>query len=58
MGMYGEGMMQGMPMMGGAGMMVFGLLYVIGIVLFFFLLYRGVIALETMAENSEEWSNE
>lgn len=53
-GMHG-GMAEGGQMMWGApGMMIFGLLYVLGIVLFFWLMYRGVIALEEIAENTED----
>ena len=54
MWMHGEGMAQAMPMMGGAGMMVFGLLYFLGIIVFFWLMFRGVMALERIAENMEE----
>lgn len=55
MGMHGGGMAEGTHMMWGApGMMVFGLLYVLGIVFFFWLMYRGVVALEEIAENTEE----
>jgi hypothetical protein len=38
-------------------MMTFGLMYFIGIILFFWLMFRGVIALEEIAENTEDLSD-
>lgn len=55
MGMHGQGMMEGGHMMGGMpGMILFGLLYVLGIVLFLWLMFRGVKALETIADNTKD----
>ncbi len=57
-GMSGNSPM--MPMMGG-GMFVFGLLYILALILFFWLFYRLVRAVETMAEQrgsgDESYSN-
>jgi hypothetical protein len=56
--MHGEGMAEGTHMMwGGPMMMTFGLMYFIGIILFFWLMFRGVIALEEIAENTEDLSD-
>jgi hypothetical protein len=55
MWMHGKGMAEGGHMMGGSPMMIiFGLLYFAGIILFFWLMFRGVVALERIAENTEE----
>jgi hypothetical protein len=55
--MHGEGMAEGTHMMWGGPMMTFGLLYFIGVILFFWLMFRGVIALEEIAENTEDSSD-
>lgn len=58
MWMHGEGMAEGAHMMwGGSMMVIFGLLYFIGIILFFWLMFRGVSALEDIAENTEKMSD-
>lgn len=58
-GMNGGGMAAGSQMMGGTpGMLIFCLLYILAIILFFWLAYRGVLALEAIAENTEDQSDE
>ena len=55
MWMHGEQMAEGGHMMWGMpGMWLFGLLYLLGIIVFFWLMFRGVNALERIAENTEE----
>jgi hypothetical protein len=52
--MHGQGMVEGGPMMWGMpGMWIFGLLYFVGIIVFFWLMFRGVSALERIADNTE-----
>jgi uncharacterized membrane protein len=52
---HGEHMAEGAHMMGGMGfgMMVFGLIYIVVVAVFLWLMYRGVVALEEIAENKE-----
>lgn len=59
MWMHGDGMTQGTHMMMGTpGMMIFGLLYILAVLLFFWFLLRGVRALERIADNTEESSKD
>ncbi|MFB6347772.1 MAG: hypothetical protein ABEK50_18815 [bacterium] len=59
--MWGHGshmheMTEGMAHMWGmgSGMMFFGVLYIVVLVIFFWLLCRGVVALETLADEAEK----
>lgn len=51
--MQGHSMMEGV-MMGGPGMMVFGVFYLLALVFVIWLFYRLVRATEKIAENTEE----
>lgn len=53
--MNGEAMAQGGHMMGGMGpgMIICAVLYAIVVVVFLWLMYRGVVALEEIADNKE-----
>jgi len=58
--MHGQSMAEGGHMMmgGGIGMMAFGLVYLIVVVVFLWLMYRGVVALEDIADSKQHQSHD